>query len=66
VHSAHQFLHVCKLDMGECRVFVVKGEVRPARSGAARRAPCLQVYARGVCVYLVLYVCASVSRLVLM
>jgi hypothetical protein len=36
----------------------------PSTAARARRAPCLEVCARGVCVYLVLYVCALVLRLV--
>jgi hypothetical protein len=36
----------------------------PSAATRARRVPCLVVYGRGVWVYLVLYMCASVLKLV--
>jgi hypothetical protein len=46
--------------------FLWKVNPAPSAAARARRAPCLEVYERGVCVCLVLYVFTSVLRLVYM
>jgi hypothetical protein len=47
-------------------VFLWKVKSAPSAAAHARRALCLVVCERGVCVCLLLYVCASVLRLVYM
>jgi hypothetical protein len=46
--------------------FLWKVQSAPSAAARARRAPCLDVCQRGVCVCLMLCVCASALRLVYM
>jgi hypothetical protein len=51
VDSPHEFLLVGKLDDdGVCCVFLWKEKSAPSSAARARRAPCLEVCERGVCV----------------
>jgi hypothetical protein len=63
-HTPHEFLLLCELEMGELCVFLWKVKSAPSAAARARRAPYLVVCERGVCVWLVLHVCAAALSLV--
>ena len=50
VYAPHEFLLVSELDVGEGCVFLWNMKSAPSSTARPRRAPCLVVCERGVCV----------------
>ena len=50
VDTPHEFLLVGEYDVGECGVFLWREKSAPSSAARARRAPCLDVCERGMCV----------------
>jgi hypothetical protein len=58
VDGPHEFLLVSALDVGEgCVCFLWNVKSAPSSAARARKAPCLVVCERGVCVFGDVYVC---------
>jgi hypothetical protein len=51
VYSPHEFLLVGELDVGECDLIFLNVKSAPSSAARARRAPCLDVCEKGVCVF---------------